>query len=237
MQKTALITGAARGMGRQIAKALANDAYYIIALGRNIEKHQELEKEIRKESVNCAGFKFYDADLRNKCRLDEALEQIINENGRIDVLVNNAGIYKPDGYQQDAKNVRAVLEVNVEAVFQICRHIVPLMKEQGGGYIFNIASRAGKIGFPASGLYVASKFALVGFSESLYRELSPHNIKVTAICPSFVNTEMAREAGSDADANQMIQQEDIAGTIRYLLRLSPAAVVKEVVIECRQMIH
>jgi NAD(P)-dependent dehydrogenase (short-subunit alcohol dehydrogenase family) len=104
------------------------------------------------------------------------------------------------------------------------------MKKQQSGYIFNVASRSGKVGFAGNGGYGASKFGLVGLSESLYRELTPQGIKVTALCPAWVNTNMAREAGTPLEADEMIQPEDVFETIRWLLSLSSGACVKEVVI-------
>ena len=107
------------------------------------------------------------------------------------------------------------------------------MKSQQSGYIFNVASRAGKIGFEQSGLYSSSKFALVGLSESIYRELSKFNIKVTALCPSFVNTEMAINASAPMEPKEMIQVEDLSNTIKYLLKLSKNAYVRELWIDSR----
>ena len=105
------------------------------------------------------------------------------------------------------------------------------MKAQKSGHIFNVASRAGKVGFSGGGAYSASKFGLVGLSESLYRELNPLGIKVTALCPGWVNTEMAVDAGTPLESEQMIQPDDLFRTIEWLLQLSPAACVKEVILE------
>ena len=108
------------------------------------------------------------------------------------------------------------------------------MKVQGDGTILNLASRAGKMGFAEYGVYCASKFGLVGLSESLYHELSPLGIKVTAICPSWVDTDMGKDSGLPKE--EMIDTSDIVSTVRWLLSLSPAAVVKELTIECRKAI-
>ena len=104
------------------------------------------------------------------------------------------------------------------------------MKKQQSGYIFNVASRSGKVGFSGSGGYSASKFGLLGLNESLYRELTPQGIKVTALCPAWVNTQMAREAGTPLEAEEMIQPSDLFHTIQWLVNLSSGACVKEVVI-------
>ena len=111
------------------------------------------------------------------------------------------------------------------------------MRAQRTGYIVNIASRAGKIGFAGEGVYCAEKFGLVGLSESVYRELAGDGIKVTTLCPGWVNTDMAQAAGTPLSAPDMIQPADILQTIRWLLSLTPATCVREVVIECLKSIH
>ena len=124
-----------------------------------------------------------------------------------------------------------MLDTNLTAQFVFLSAVIPVMKEQKSGYIFNVASRAGKIGFAGSGGYSASKFGLVGLNESLYRELTPLGISVTALCPGWVNTNMAYEAGTTLKGKQMIQPDDLFKTIKWLLSLSPGACVKEVVLE------
>ncbi len=110
------------------------------------------------------------------------------------------------------------------------------MRQNGRQYSCNIASLAGKYGFPDGGLYSASKFGLVGLSESLYREFSACGVKVTAICPGWVNTDMARKAGATVEDEEMIQPSDILKSIRYLLDLSGPACVRELAIECSKSV-
>ncbi|MDX1285249.1 MAG: SDR family oxidoreductase, partial [Draconibacterium sp.] len=165
---------------------------------------------------------------------DSVKNTIINiqkKYGRIDVLVNNAGVYFDGTTGINESDFKNMLDVNLISQYTILKEVVPIMKKQQSGYIFNIASRAGKIGFPGSGAYGASKFGLVGLSESLYRELNPYGISVTALCPGWVDTEMAVEAGTPLKSKQMIQPEDIFKTVEWLLNLSPGACVKEVIIE------
>jgi len=110
------------------------------------------------------------------------------------------------------------------------------MKQQKSGFIINVASRAGKISYADSGIYSASKFGLVGLSESLYKKLAPFGIKVTTICPGIVDTQMASEAATKLSSEEMIQPIDIMETIRWLLKLSMSTCVKEAVIECKRQI-
>ena len=104
------------------------------------------------------------------------------------------------------------------------------MKE--AGYIFNVASRPGKIGYTDTGIYSASKFGLICLSESFYKKLAPYGIRVTMICPGIVDTQMASETATKLSSEEMIQPTDIMKTIRWLLKLSVSTCVKEVVIEC-----
>ncbi len=106
--------------------------------------------------------------------------------------------------------------------------ILPSMLKRKYGYIFNIASIAGKVGYAGLGAYGSSKFALVGLNESLYNEFSTQGIKVTAICPGYVATDMAK--GASITEAQMVQPSDVLNTIRWLLHLSPGAYVKEVIL-------
>jgi len=119
--------------------------------------------------------------------------------------------------------------VNLRGAFLCARAVLPSMKRQRRGYIVNISSLAGKIGMAGSAAYCASKFGLVGLSQSIGEEGEPWNIRATAICPAYVNTPMVR--GAPVDPSRMIQPQDIAATVRYLLELTDYAVVKEVVVE------
>jgi NADP-dependent 3-hydroxy acid dehydrogenase YdfG len=110
------------------------------------------------------------------------------------------------------------------------------MKAQKSGYIFNIASRAAKYGFPGGGIYGSTKFAFVGLTESLFRELAPAGIRLTSLCPGWVNTEMAKKAGTPLKEEEMIQPSDLLNTIRYLLNLSESVCIKEIVLEMKKSI-
>lgn len=232
-QKTVLITGANRGIGQAISHYFASKDYQLILISRSKEGVVDFIDELKDSFPYISNVFVYESDLSDAFSLKNALSEIIANHPKIDVLVNNAGIFQSGTLIGEIEDFKQVMEVNVNAPMQIVRAIVPLMKKQQSGYIFNVASRAGKIGFAESGSYASSKFALVGLSESLYRELAIENIKVTALCPSYVNTTMAIDAGAKIDPKEMIQTVDLANTIDYLLGLSPAALVKEIVIECR----
>lgn len=229
-KKTAIITGASKGIGKAISLGLAAMNYQTILIGRNKNDLENVATQIVDEGGVLP--KIIQLDITDAEAVKTAVQKIHLEFGRIDILVNNAGIYV-DGSSDDITEMdfSKMLETNLIAQFLLLKQIVPILKAQKSGYIFNVASRAGKVGFAGSGAYSASKFALVGLSESLYRELNPLGISVTALCPGWVDTKMAVEAGTTLTGEQMIQPEDLFLTIKWLLSLSPGACVKEVVIE------
>ncbi len=235
--KTALITGANRGIGRVISIALANLGYQTILFGRDKLKLIPLVEQIKDECSQCIEPDIFACDLSNESEVQKCLEDVIDNYDRIDVLVNNAGIYHSGSIENEVNDFNEMLRINLIAPFQIMKSIAPIMIRQRSGYIFNVASRAGKIGFEGSGIYAASKFGFVGLSESLYRELSKAGIKVTALCPGWVNTDMAiHDANAPIEGQEMIQPEDLARSIEYLLSLSKYTVIKELVIECSNSI-
>jgi len=234
--ETAIITGASRGIGYCIAKGLAVDGYQTVLVARNQEKLRVVSEEISK---------LVPAELRPECvpvdvtdheRVAEVAQRLKSKNGHIAVLVNNAGMWLSNTLEQSAASFTRLLDTNLVSPFVLMKVIGTEMKRQGKGHIFNIASRAGKYGFPDSGLYSSSKFGLVGLSESLYRELAQSGVKVTSICPGWVNTDMAQEADAPLARDEMIQPSDILNSIRYVLGLSQATCIRELVIECSKSV-
>ena len=234
----ALITGASRGIGKAIASALALTGHKTVLIARSKEQLRLAAFDIKNT------LKLNDDLTPDICVLDitsqndaaKTLKEVISTYGRMDVFVNNAGIWQGGSIDISLAKMREMFNVNLFAPYMFLQMIVPLMKKQKHGYIFNIASRAGKTGFAGSGSYCASKFALTGLNESLYRELVPLGIKVTALCPGWVNTQMAEKANIDLPLDKMIQPADIARTVKYLMELSVHACVKEIVLECAQSI-
>jgi len=228
-KKVALVTGANRGIGKAVAIGLAKTGYQVVLTGRKKSDLEKVAEEIKNnQSPSPLVFKL---DITNSTQISEIIDKIIKETGQIDVLVNNAGIFFGGSLSLSEEKFKALLDTNLSAQFVILKEVVPIMKKQKSGYIFNISSRAGKIGFAGNAGYVASKFGLVGLSHSFCRELTPQGIKVTVICPGWVNTKMAFEAGVTVKPEEMIQPDDIFKTIDWLLQLSDGAFVKEIVLE------
>jgi NAD(P)-dependent dehydrogenase (short-subunit alcohol dehydrogenase family) len=234
----AIITGAGRGIGKTCALGLASLGYQTVLIARNKNRLKEVAEEIlNNNSEEVPKPVIIEMDVADFDKTETAIQSVIKKFRRVDVLVNSAGIFYDGTSSISVKEFEELLATNLTAAFGLIKAVVPVMKKQGRGYIFNIASRAGKIGFADSGGYNASKFGLVGLSESLYRELSEFGILVTAICPGWVNTDMAFEAGTPISEDEMIQTSDIFKTIEWLLNLSPATRIKEIVIESNKSIH
>ena len=229
IKRVAMVTGATKGIGRVIALGLAEMNYHMVIIGRNKNELEMVSGEIKKISgITPLSFQM---DITNTDALKETVHKVVAQTKRIDILVNNAGIYFDGTLSISEADFKAMLDTNLTAQLMLIQNVVPIMKKQKSGYIFNVASRSGKIGFAKSGGYSASKFGMVGLSESLYRELTPDGIKVTALCPGWVNTRMAFDAGTPLKPEEMIQPEDLMKTIQWLLSLSPGACVKEVVVD------
>lgn len=163
----------------------------------------------------------------------DAVDRLAAEWGRIDVLFNSAGVSSPARWNSTADTPRFAVPDQTCARHSLSmKHVIPIMRRQGSGYIFNIASRNGKIGVAGLGGYTASKFGLVGLGEVLYRELAAQGIKVTTLCPGWVNTDMASGEGCVHPPEKMIQPEQIAATMRWLLSLGPSVSIMEVLLEC-----
>jgi NAD(P)-dependent dehydrogenase (short-subunit alcohol dehydrogenase family) len=226
--KVAIITGASKGIGKAIAVGLGKMKYQTILIGRNQEDLKKVADEIIKAGGPEPGS--FSTDITDSEKVKETVNEIVRKFGRIEILVNNAGIHFNGTLELSEKDFKKMLETNLTAQFVMLKEVIPVMKKQQSGYIFNVASRSAKVGFAGSGGYCASKFGLLGLSESLYRELTPQGIKVTALCPAWVNTSMAQEAGTPLEPEEMIQSDDLFKTILWLLQLSPGACVKEVVI-------
>jgi 3-oxoacyl-[acyl-carrier protein] reductase len=239
MKQVAIITGASRGIGKACAVGFAGMGYQTVLIARDKKKLQAAANEITEkyQSGKTAPPILYAFDVTDSGKVGKTVKEVAGKFGRIDVLVNNAGIYYDGTSGLSAEGMKEMLDTNLTAAFGFIKNVVPIMKNQKKGHIFNIASRSGKIGFPDSGGYSASKFGLVGLSHALTKELGEFGISVTAICPGWVDTDMADQAGAPFTASEMIQPQDIFRTMEWLLRLSPAVRVKEVVLETVKSIY
>ncbi|USB33016.1 3-ketoacyl-ACP reductase [Paenibacillus sp. YPG26] len=221
--KNALITGAGKGIGRAVAIALAKEGVNLGLIARTESDLTDLAGELQKEygiKVSIAP-----ADISNPAEAEASAAKIKQELGSVDILINNAGIAKFGTLlEMDPEEWKRILDVNVMGTYNVTRAVLPDLVAQNKGDIINVASTAGERGFATGSAYCASKFALMGMTESLAQEVRKHNIRVTALTPSTVNTDLATNAGLKiGDEDRMMQPEDVAELVLAALKL-PARV-------------
>lgn len=223
--KVALITGAGRGIGRATAIAFAKEGMHVGLVGRTLENLQNVAEELKAYDVNVA---IAAASIEDLESITSAVESIRNELGPIDVLINNAGISKFGGFMDLTPDEWTnIIDVNVKGVYYTTRAVLPEMVERQTGDIINIASTAGQKGAPATSAYTASKAALIGMTESLMMEVRKQNVRVTALTPSTVATDMAKDLNlTDGNPEKVMQPEDMADLMVAQLKLHPRVVLK-----------
>lgn len=224
--KVALVTGAGKGIGKAVALALAAEGVQVGLMARTAQDIQAVAEDIRKTGGKAA---FATADVSNRMDVEAAVEKIRHELGPIDILVNNAGTATFGNFLDLAPEVwENQIKVNVFGVYYATRAVLPHMIERKTGDIINISSTAGKSGSPLTSAYSASKFAVFGLSESLMQEVRKHNIRVTALAPSTVVTDLANSANLiKGDPEKVMHPEDLAELLIAQLKLNRRVFVKE----------
>ena len=220
-KKIAVITGASRGIGKACAIELAKAGYSIaVTYAGNDEAANNTIKEIKEIGVNAKSYKF---NVSNKDECSKAVEQILNDFGKIDVLVNNAGITK-DGLfmRMSCENWEAVINTNLNSAFYMTNPVIKIMIKQRSGCIVNMSSIVGLMGNAGQANYAAAKAGLVGFTKSLAKELGSRNIRVNAIAPGFIMTDMTSGLETEKIAEHIPLKrlglpEDIAKTVKFLV--------------------
>ena len=191
-----LVTAGAAGIGRSIAEAF-------VAKGGRVHLCDISEKNIAACAQALQGVSLTLADVAEPGQVDRVFDDVLTHLGGLDVLVNNAGIAGPTGPVEDIRpeDWARTMAVNINGQFHCARRAVPLLKTAGGGCMVNISSVAGRLGYPLRTPYAASKWAVVGFTQSLAMELGPHSIRVNAILPGVVEGERIRGViGARAEA-------------------------------------
>lgn len=227
--KTAIITGASAGIGQASARALAGVGANLILTARRHARLDGLKKEIESAGGKVV---IVTGDAREEDTALRCVKAALDAFGRIDILLNNAGAgnYKPL-VDTSAAEYDELMDTNVRSTFLFTRHCVPVMLQQKSGTILMISSMAGVYGFANQSVYCMSKFAQVGFAQSLDRELRPHGIKAGVICPGGVKTEFAIGKGRTEQSvreSEMLDAEDVAAVVLMACTQSPKSRVIEV---------
>ena len=227
--QVALVTGASRGIGRELARSLAGMSFDLILVARDQVKLAGHATALEQDYGIAA--QAVAVDLCHFAATSAAIAAAIERMGRLDVLVNSAGIFRFGTGAMSLDDLDALLTTNVKAVHNVCRVCIDHLSRSPAPHIFNIASVAGVEPFAPVGGYAASKHGLVGYSRSLAQELISRNIKVTTLCPDVVDTDMAAASGMAPE--QMIATRDISRALEFVLSLSPAALIDQMTIGCR----
>lgn len=214
-QNIAAVTGGSRGIGRAIVEALAERGWRVFFCSKNQNSVDEALAELtdRFGDGRVAGRA---VDVRDESQVDEFVRWVQGEGGRIDCLVANAGLGRFGPVDElSGDQWREVLETNLDGAFYLMRAAAPAMRQQGGGYIFNIASLASVNPFAGGAAYNASKFGLLGLSDAAMLDLRQDGIRVTAILPGSVDTGFGDREGRDT--SWMLDPDDVARTVVDLL--------------------
>lgn len=196
--RVALVTGASRGIGKAIALDLAANGATVAIVGRDQSALAETQSAV--EAFSTAPCRIYACDVGQPDTLESVVDSLQNAYGKLDIIVNNAGIFSTSALvSQNLDSWREVLEVNLTASMRAARAALPKMMEKAWGRIINISSISGKAGEPYGAAYSASKFAMIGMTQSLALETARFGITVNAVCPGWVDTEMARNQLNDEE--------------------------------------
>ncbi|MEH7114154.1 3-ketoacyl-ACP reductase [Neobacillus niacini] len=224
--KVAFVTGAGRGIGKAVAIALANEGVHIGLLARTEADLKEVVKSVEALGVKAA---YAAVDISSQDEVEQAVKKITEELGTADILINNAGIGRfATLLEMDPQEWKRIIDVNLMGPYYMTRAVLPQLIEKNSGDIINISSTNGLNGAATSSAYSASKFGLIGLTESLAQEVRRNNIRVTTLTPSTVATELAVNTNLIAENNEekYMQPEDIAEFIVAQLKLHPRIYVK-----------
>jgi 3-oxoacyl-[acyl-carrier protein] reductase len=228
-KQVAVVTGAGRGIGRAIAIELGRLGAQVVVVARN---RTELEETARVIGANAS---VMPADVRKKEDLRRLFEQMATEKGPADILVNAAGlgIFGPVVEFKD-EDFETLIETNLRGIFFTCRYVLPSMIERKRGHIINIASIAGKVGSATRAVYCASKFGVVGFTESLAEEVRQHGIRASVICPGSTDTGFSSKETAGKVRERMLRPEDVAHAVRMLVTQEPNSFISEIIMRPTQ---
>ena len=224
--KVALVTGAGKGIGRAVALALAQEGVHVGLLARTESQLKEVAKEIEALGVKTA---VVTADVANREAVEAAVAQVKAQLGPIDILINNAGIGTfAKLIDMPPAEWEHIVQVNLMGTYYATRAVLPDMIARETGDIINIASTAGQRGAATTSAYSASKFAILGLTESLMQEVRKQNIRVSALTPSTVATELAiSNKLTDGNPEKVMQPEDLAEFMIAQLKLNRRIFIKE----------
>jgi NAD(P)-dependent dehydrogenase (short-subunit alcohol dehydrogenase family) len=229
-ERAAIVTGASSGIGLAIARVLGQEGYRLTVAARRPEKLDGAAEQLSGEGFDLQAVA---ANVADEEEIKKVVDAHRDRYGRLDVLVNNAGVgVGASVADMQTKRVDMQLDINLRSIVLFYRECVAMLREAAAEHksalIVNTSSISGKHGEGWLSVYSATKHGVVGFTEAMNKEIGSEGIKSTALCPAFVDTPMTDFVKEHVPADEMIRPEDIAESVRFLLRVSPACVVPEI---------
>ncbi|MFN3403068.1 MAG: SDR family oxidoreductase [Cytophagaceae bacterium] len=226
--KVVLVTGSGQGLGAEISKTLSNEGAIIAAADVRING---IEKVVNKIKENGGQASAYIMDVCNEKIVHEVIEKIVSDYGRLDIVINNAGVdYTKPIDELSFEEWNKVIKVNLCGPFNVAKIAYPYLSKSGSGHIVNIVSTAAKRAWANASAYHASKWGLLGFSHALHVEARQNNIKVTALIAGGMQTPFILERFPDVDPNLLQDPKNVADTIKYILCQPAETVIPEVMV-------
>jgi short-subunit dehydrogenase len=231
--RAALITGASRGIGLALAETLGEEGYGLTITARKPETIEQTARQLRERGFEV---EFLAANMADEEAIKEVVRLHREQYGRLDVLVNNAGVgIGAPASDQQTKYIDLQLGVNLRSIILFYRECADMLRAAGrehkNALVVNLASIAGKSPAAWLSVYSATKAAVIAYTQAMNKELNGDGIKSTAFAPGFVDTDMTDFVKQNVPADEMLKTSDIAEALRFLLRLSPAAVIPEVIFQ------
>ena len=222
-QKVAIVTGASKGIGEAISINLASQNILVCAFGRDKKALLELAESNENISI-------YSGDLTENNFIQKSVSEILQKFGKIDYLINNAGLAVFKKFVDTSiEEFQDQININLYAVFNLTKSVVPHFIQRNIGTIINISSIAGKNGFVYGTTYAASKHALMGFTKSLFLELREYNIRVSAVCPGSVETEMIINSPiQPKNIDKVLKANDVAEAVKAIINMPQNALISEI---------
>jgi NAD(P)-dependent dehydrogenase (short-subunit alcohol dehydrogenase family) len=228
--RAAIVTGASSGIGLAIARVLGEEGFAITMAARRPEKLEAAVKGLLDDGFDVHGVA---ANLADEAEVQKVVADHRERHGRLDVLVNNAGVGVGSSVADiDTKRLDMQLNINIRSIVLFYRETVDLLRAAGAEHknalVVNTSSISGKRAEAWLSVYSATKHAVVGWTEAMNKEIGAEGVKSIALCPAFVDTPMTDFVKEHVPAEDMIRPEDIAESVRFMLRVSPACVVPEI---------
>jgi short-subunit dehydrogenase len=232
-ERAAIVTGASRGIGLALAEVLGGERFGLTVTARKPDTLEQTANDLRAKGLEV---EHVAANMADEDAIRDVVRLHKEHYGRLDVLVNNAGVGIGAGAgEQQTKYVDIQLDVNLRAIVLFYRECMEMLRAAGGEHrnalVVNLASLAGKSPSPYVSVYSATKAAVIAYTQAMNKELGGDGIKSVAFCPGFVDTEMSDWVKDRIPPEEMLRTSDIAEALRFLLRVSPACVVPEIIFQ------